>query len=211
MLENKRASQLSTDLVEEVTEVTYYEITMPKTEAAAQPSKDDPQEKNESGQYSHAPTSAESTPDEPRAIACEPRPKTPPRTKKKYRKSNTVDVTRFGVKVIQTDNDSLEEEDEVQDEENTSRENANVSERPKLNDSLEIELIEKTSTASKTIITNTNKKDIEFLYEICTKVEHNESVSNFERTFSKRPLWDKTSRQEVDLMFHRSPLQKENK
>ena len=197
-------------------------------------------------------------------------PKAPPRTKKKYSKSKTVDVTRFGV-VVMHENDSLENScSEEADSSKLDFKNVDtiineslglrVSPLPspptsnkELNDSLE-----------ECLNTQATQKDIDFLYEIGTKIERcpsgvdgngdddvvviNECVtfvttlskatiiteisemsqdkfdlksksssssslkdSKFERTMSKRPLWDKTPRQEVDLMFHRSPQAKQSK
>ncbi len=196
-------------------------------------------------------------------------PKAPPRTKKKYSKSKTVDVTRFGV-VVMHENDSLENScSEEADSSKLDFKNVDtiinesiglrVSPLPSppsnkdLNDSLE-----------ECLNTQATQKDIDFLYEIGTKIDRcpsggdgngdddvvviNECVtfvttlskatiitevsetpqdmfnlnsksssssslkdSKFERTMSKRPLWDKTPRQEVDLMFHRSPQAKQSK
>jgi len=189
-------------------------------------------------------------------------PKAPPRTKKKYRKSKTVDVTRFGV-VVSHENDSLE---------NSCSEEGDLVVSPKLdfknmdsviNESLGIRVSpsppnkELNDSLEECLNMQTNQKDIDFLYEIGTKIERcpsgddddvvviNECVTfvttipkvttikgendedksdmksnstsssslsketKFERTLSKRPLWDKTPRQEVDLMFHRSPPTKQ--
>ena len=197
----------------------------------------------------------------------EDQPKAPPRTKKKYCKSKTVDVTRFGV-VVTHENDSLE--NSCTDEGDSPKlDFKNVD--SVINESLGLHVSPPPSSPPLTkdlndsleecLNTQANQKDIDFLYEIGTKIERcpsggnengdddvvviNECVTfvttlpketgvnsnfeekndlksnsssnssikdaKFERTMSKRPLWDKTPRQEVDLMFHRSPHAKQTK
>ena len=110
------------------------------------------------------------------------RPKAPPRTKKKYRKSKTVDVTRFvAPKNADGDADSLDNSSEDFNchsfmnspplSASAQKPYPAISEdSSKLDDSLEQEEQEECLNVA-------SKKDIEFLYEIGTKIESNDSLS----------------------------------